>query len=135
VSGDGLFAGMPLEVDPEMPPGTVDLRSGRHWRRMVLPDAVRVKADALLQRADADPEFAAELAEELASLAESRDLITYPGEMTAPEACGACGTPVTLVPERPVSAPRDSDLELARWETAQWRKHTPRRCEAMREEA
>jgi hypothetical protein len=134
VSDDNLFAGMSLEIDPEMPPGTFDLRSGGHRLRSVLPGPAQSGWNAMRRRAEGDPGFAAELEEELASLAESRDLITYPGEMTAPEECEGCGTPVTVVPERPAGAPRDSDLDLARWETVQWRKHTPRRCQATRKE-
>jgi hypothetical protein len=133
VSDDSLFAGVPLEVDPGMPPGTIDLRSGRHWRRMVLPDAVRVKVVAVRLRAETDAAFAAELAEEIESLAESKDWLTHPGGMTEPERCGACGTLVAMVPE--VHVTRRGDPEPALWEAGQWRKHTPRRCQAMRKAA
>jgi hypothetical protein len=133
VNDDGLFAGMSLDVDPKMPPGTVDLLSGDDRLRTLLPDVVRVRADALRQRAETDPEFAAELAEELASLAESRDYFTHPQKMTPPEKCEVCGTLVTFVPEAH-TARRDSKREPALWEAGQWRKHTPRRCGAMRKD-
>jgi hypothetical protein len=86
---------------------------------------------ALRLRAGADPAFAAELAEELASLAESRDYFTHPQHMTPPEKCEACGTLVTFVPEVHIDR-RDSKPEPGLWEAGQWRKHTPRRCKAMR---
>lgn len=130
---DGLFAGMSLDVDPEMPPGTVDRLSGDNRLRMLLPDAVRAKVDALWQRARDDPGFGAELAEELASLTESRDYFTHPQKMTPTEKCEVCGTLVTFVPEAHVDR-RDSKPVPALWESGQWRKHTPRRCKAMRKE-
>jgi hypothetical protein len=93
---------------------------------------VRAKAEELWQRAEADPEFAAELGEELASLRESGPYITYPGGMSKPEKCEVCGTLVIVVPEVPASA--RTEPEPALWESGQWRKHTPRRCKAMRRE-
>jgi hypothetical protein len=82
--------------------------------------------DYLSQRVRDDPEFA----EDVTSLAESEDFITYPGRMTRPGKCEACGTPVTFVPE--VRASARSEPETALWEPGQWRKHTPRRCSARR---
>ena len=82
----------------------------------------------LWQRFRDDPGFA----EEITSLTESRDYITYPGEKTEPEKCEVCGTLVTVVPEEHLA--RRGRREPALWESGQWRKHTPRRCKAMRKE-
>lgn len=114
--GDGLFAGMTFEVDPELPAGTMDLRSGDSRLRMVL---------AGIRDDPGEP-----AAEEIASLAESKDFLTYPGEMTQPAPCEVCGTPVTFVPE--VHVTRRHPPAPRAWEAERWRKHTPRRCSAMR---
>jgi hypothetical protein len=92
--------------------------------------AALLAMSAMRQRAETDSAFAAELAEELTSLAESKDWITHPGGMTTPERCGVCGTLITMVPE--VHVTRRGEPEPAVWEAGQWRKHTPRRCNAMR---
>lgn len=123
MNDDGLFAGMSLDVDPEMPPGTADLRSGEDRLRAVLRNAAE---EMLWQRFKDDPEFN----EEITSLTESKDFITYPQQMTKPEKCEVCGTPVTFVPE--VRVTRRGEPVPALWESGQWRKHTPRRCKAMR---
>lgn len=125
MNDDALFAGMSLDVDPEMPPGTVDLRSGGNRLRTLLAGTAE---EMLWQRFRDDPEFG----EEIASLTESKDFITYPREMTPPEKCEVCGTLVTVVPEEHVT--RRGKPEPALWESGQWRKHTPRRCKAMRKE-
>jgi hypothetical protein len=126
MADDGLFAGIPLTVDPDMPPGTVDVVSGDNRLRTVLASAAE---EMLWQRYQDDPAFH----EEIASLAESKDYITHPQGMTPPEKCEVCVTLVTFVPE--VHVTRRGEPEPALWEAGQWRKHTPRRCNALRREA
>jgi hypothetical protein len=130
----GLFAdwAQRIEVDPGMPPGTIDMRSGGDRLRAVLPDAVQAKVDDLWRRAQADPVFAAELEEEITSLNESAPWLTQPGEMSKPAKCEVCGTLVTVVPE--VRAYTRTDPQPGLWEPGQWRRHTPRRCRTKREE-
>lgn len=123
----GVFSGIPLNVDPDTPPGVIELRSGESRARALLGDTEgRAMARSMAERAERDPEFA----EDIASILESKDWITHPGEMTAPEKCEVCGTLVTFVPEAHVA--RRGKPEPALWETGLWRKHTPRRCGAMR---
>jgi hypothetical protein len=116
---DGLYAGF---TDPGLPPCVFEI-SGDARIRMVLRDA---EEEARWQRLKDSPEFA----EDLASLTESRDFITFPGEMTPPGKCEACGTLVTFVPEERYDA--RGEREPALWESGLWRKHTPRRCNVMR---
>lgn len=75
------------------------------------------------------------LGEEVASLAESAPWVTYPLGRTPAEKCEACGTPVSVVAERALGTPPESAAAPALWEPGPWRKHTPRRCAAMRKEA
>jgi hypothetical protein len=128
MTDDGVFPRIPLTVDPEMPPGVFEMRSGDNRLRALLAGTAE---EMLWQRFRDDPEFA----EEITSLAESRDYVTCPGQAAKPEKCEVCGTLVTVVPEVPGSDPRDSKPEPALWDPGQWRKHTLRRCNAMRKEA
>jgi hypothetical protein len=124
MADDGsLFAGMSLNADPDLPPDAYRVRSGDNRLRTVLRNTAE---EMLWQRFKDDPEFN----EEITSLTESKDFITYPREMTPPEKCEVCGTLVTFVPEEHVG--RRGEPEPALWEAGKWRKHTPRRCKAMR---
>lgn len=80
----------------------------------------------LQERAEADPEFA----EDIASLMESKDYLAYPGDGKR-EKCEVCGTPVAVWYEEPVYA--RGGREQALWEPEAGRRHTPRRCAWKRE--
>jgi hypothetical protein len=122
MADENPLAGL-LNFDPDMPPGTVELRSGDQRLRTLLPSATE---EALRQRfLNGDPK----LVEEFRSLAESQDYFTYSGEATDPIPCECCGTLVTMVPE--TTRLRDHP-KPAIWEPGPWRKHTMRRCNAMR---
>jgi hypothetical protein len=88
----------------------------------------RAAEDDLMERYQTDPVFA----EDVNSLAETRDYVTYPDLMSRPQPCEVCGTGLTIVPERSASVPADTEPTPALWEVTLWRKHTPRRCQAMR---
>lgn len=121
---DGEFAGIPYHIDPEMPPGAIEVRSADQRLRTLLPGPA---IEAVWQRFHGDPAFA----EEIRSLNESQDYFTYPGQATEPIPCECCGTLVTMVPEVTARGPRGHP-KPAIWEPGQWRKHTLRRCNAMR---
>ena len=71
-----------------------------------------------------------ELAEDALSLMESAPFIVRPREGTPPIRCESCGTPVSALPEK-----RGPDGEWKRgiWDAEDWRKHTARRCDWLRE--
>lgn len=128
MADDGLFAGIPLTVDPDMPPGVIEVRSGssRARTRFISDAEAAAMADRLQRRAAVDPAFA----EDIASVLESKDFITHPHKASDPIRCECCGTLVTMVPE--VSVYDRKPPKPAIWEPGQWRKHTARRCDAMR---
>lgn len=116
---------IPVVTDPAMPPGVYELRSGETRLRAFLGDAA---ADLLWRRCRTDPEFR----EDVRSLLESKDWITWPQQAGEAIRCESCGTTVAQVPEAlAVRAPRRPGI----WEPAQWRRHTMRRCDAMRARA
>lgn len=111
-------------TDPAIPPGVFELRSGEFRLRSFLGDAA---ADLLWQRCRTDPEFR----EDVLSLLESKDWFTYPGQAGEAIRCESCGTLVAQVPER-LAAARDDRPKPGIWEPALWRRHTVRRCDAIR---
>jgi hypothetical protein len=116
---------IPVVTDPAMPPGVAELRSGETRLRAFLADAA---ADLLWHRCRTDPEFR----EDVLSLLESRDWITWPGGAGEAIRCESCGTMVTQVPEALAVRER---RRPGIWEPAQWRRHTVRRCDALRDRA
>lgn len=125
---DPTFFGIPVTVDPDMPPGVIETRSGGGRLRVLIGDGeVRVMAEMMRRRAAADPAFA----EDIKSILESKDYFTHPRKATRPLRCECCGTLVTMVPEVPVYG--HENPRPAIWEPGRWRKHTLRRCNAMRE--
>jgi hypothetical protein len=117
-----------LITDTDIPAGTMEMRSNGSRLRLVLAD---VAEEMISKRSGTDRAYA----EELRSLAESAGYVTYPGEMTVPEKCEACGTPVTFITEAPIGYPQgDQKMETGLWEPDDWRRHTPRRCAAMRKD-
>jgi len=71
--------------------------------------------------------------EDVASLAESSPYLVRHGDATGPAACGRCGTLVVLVPETLATGDLPRQWAPAAWEAGLARKHTPRRCERMRD--
>jgi hypothetical protein len=129
MADDSPLAGIPpVEADPGVPPGVIEVRSGTsRVRGRFMSDALAAAlADEMQRRAEADPAFA----EEIKSVLESKDFITYSLDMTDPIRCECCGTLVAMVPE--VHAREGGHPKPAIWEPGPWRKHTPRRCDAMR---
>lgn len=128
MADDRTFFGLPVTVDPDMPSGVIETRpDARGFRVFIGDDEVRAMAEAMQCRAAADPAFA----EDIRSILESKDFITRPYEMTDPIRCECCGTLVTMVPE--VLVYGHEKPKPAIWEPGQWRKHTLRRCNAVRE--
>lgn len=116
---------IPFDVDPDLPPGVLEVFPGER-ARIVIGDS-RLFGGEAARLARADPQ----LAEDIRSLLESKDWVTYPGEASEAIRCECCGTPVVAVPEAAAGAARRKRAP-AIWEPRPWRKHTLRRCDALR---
>lgn len=145
--GDPAFEpwDIPVVVDPDMPPGVIELRSGEDRTRVKIRDgwmygeypdrpsisdeeALRMAGRQLRERAAADPLFA----EDIKSIAESAPFMIQLGDETARIGCERCGTTVYNPLER---RGLDGHWVRAIWETDAGRKHTLRRCDWQREHA
>lgn len=126
MADDRTFFGIRVAVDPDMPPGVIEARPDGDRMRVLIGDGdVRAMAETMRQRAEVDPAFA----EDIKSVLESKDFITRSYEMTDPIRCECCGASVALVPEMLIGG---HEFRPAIWDVGQWRKHTARRCDAMR---
>jgi hypothetical protein len=101
--------------------------TGWDFTRFISDDAARGMAEIMQRRAGTDPAFA----EDIESILESKDFIIYPAKASEPVRCECCGTLVAMMPEMSVYD-RENRPKPAIWEPQAGRKHTLRRCEALR---
>ena len=90
-------------------------------------------AEELLAACRLDPVLAAAVEEDVRSIAESSPFVIRVTENPLP--CARCGTWVARVRESPYGIGVPRQWAPAIWESENGRKHTLRRCEAMRARA
>ncbi len=118
---------IPVVVDPDLAGGAVLLRSDAE--QLILAAPLGNYEEEWRRKVMADPL----LMEDCLSLAESAPFIIRIDKAGDPMACERCGTLVMAVPEGAVKEDYlTRRYQRAIWESKTGRKHTLRRCEAMR---
>lgn len=110
------FPGIPVVVDPDMPPGTIELRSTVANAAGVV--RLQLGGDELL-------------AEEITSIGESSPFLVRIESCTEPIRCECCGTWVTMLDKVPAGADQPGTWKPGIWEADRdqpLRKHTLRRA-------
>lgn len=118
---------IPVVVDPQLQGGAVLLRSDTEQTILAAP--LTSYEDAWKRVALGDPA----LMEDCLSLTESAPWTIRIDQASDPIRCECCGTEVMAVPEGKVEDYPHRRYRPAIWEATTVRKHTFRRCEAMRE--